>query len=129
MQTYPRAGSSAAARCCIPWASAQPPPAPRSVCEGPRRRRDPPIPVEIGTTALAIATVVRRHRARRVAIAVQRLCDVELNPLCKRQRPAVVDGVGCAPHVGLPRVRAGLAASTGVLLAAEGSADLGAGWP
>ena len=39
---------------------------------------------------------------------------------------APVDGVGLAAHVGLPGIRAGLAAAAGVLLAAEGAADLGA---
>jgi hypothetical protein len=37
-----------------------------------------------------------------------------------------VDRVGLAAHVGLPGVGAGLAAAAGVLLAAEGAADLGA---
>jgi hypothetical protein len=29
---------------------------------------------------------------------------VELDALGERQRPAEIDGVGCAPHVGLPRI-------------------------
>src|SRR3546814_17280836 len=37
----------------------------------------------------------------------------------------VVDGVGGAAHIGLPRVGAGFAAAAGFLLAAEGAADLG----
>ena len=39
---------------------------------------------------------------------------------------AEVDGVGLAAHVGLPGVGAALAAAAGLLLAAEGAADLGA---
>src|SRR5690606_18359323 len=53
--------------------------------------------------------------------------EVELDALGQRQRVGVVDGVGLAPHVGLPRIRARLAATAGFLLAAEGAADLGAG--
>ena len=52
--------------------------------------------------------------------------DVELHALGQRQGRAVVDRVGGAAHVGLPGVRAGLAAAAGLLLAAEGAADLGA---
>ena len=53
--------------------------------------------------------------------------DLEPNPLRQRQLARVVDGVGRAAHVRLPRIGAGLAAAAGVLLAAEGAADLGAG--
>src|SRR5690606_36789760 len=53
--------------------------------------------------------------------------EVELDALGQRQRVGVVDGVGLAAHVGAPRVRTRLAATAGLLLAAEGAADLGAG--
>src|SRR5699024_10228496 len=53
--------------------------------------------------------------------------DVELDALGQRQFVRPVDGVGLAAHVGAPRVGTGFAAATGVLLAAEGAADLGAG--
>ena len=49
----------------------------------------------------------------------------ELDALSQRQFVGVVDGVGGAPHVGLPGVGAGFAAAAGVLLAAESTADLG----
>jgi two-component system sensor histidine kinase PhoQ len=47
-------------------------------------------------------------------------------PCASGSERAPVDGVGLPAHVGLPGVRAGLAAAAGVLLAAEGAADLGA---
>src|SRR5688500_3282704 len=50
--------------------------------------------------------------------------DVELDPLRERQVARVIDRVGLAAHVGLPRVGAGLAAAARVFLAAEGAADL-----
>src|SRR5690349_9325129 len=53
----------------------------------------------------------------------------ELHPLRERQFGRVVDGVGRPAHVRLPRVRARLAPAAGLLLAAEGSADLGSGRP
>lgn len=54
------------------------------------------------------------------------LFDVELDALRKRQRPAVIDGVGRAAHIGLPGIRAGFAAAAGLLLAAKGATNLGA---
>src|SRR3546814_7284225 len=42
-----------------------------------------------------------------------------------RQLTGVIDGVGGAAHIGLPRVGTGFAAAAGFLLAAEGTADLG----
>src|SRR6185503_17163358 len=57
-------------------------------------------------------------------IARCRSFDVELDPLRQRQGRAVVDGVGGAAHVGAPAVGAGFAAAAGLLLAAEGAADL-----
>jgi hypothetical protein len=50
-----------------------------------------------------------------------------LDALGQDQLAGVVDRVGDLAHVGLPGVRAGLAASTGLLLTAEGAADLGCG--
>jgi hypothetical protein len=52
------------------------------------------------------------------------LVDVEGDSLREGQVGAVVDGVGGAAHVLLPGVGAGLAASAGLLFAAEGSAYL-----
>src|SRR5690606_11966895 len=52
--------------------------------------------------------------------------STELDALGQRQVVAPVDGRGLSAHVGLPRVRAGLATATGLLLAAERPADLGA---
>ena len=54
---------------------------------------------------------------------------VEDHALRQRKVAAVVDGVGLPPHVGLPRVGAGLAAAARCLLAAECAADLGARRP
>src|SRR3954453_20224416 len=48
----------------------------------------------------------------------------ELHALRQRQLRGVVDRVGRAPHVGLPRIRTGLAPAAGLLLAAERAADL-----
>src|SRR5690606_19628524 len=56
-----------------------------------------------------------------VVIAVS--SEVELDALCQRQGIGVVDGVGLAAHVDLPRVGARLAAAAGFLLAAERAAD------
>ncbi len=50
--------------------------------------------------------------------------SLKLDTLRKRQILAVVDGAGGPPHVLLPRVRAGLPAAAGRLLAAERAADL-----
>src|SRR5690606_25316481 len=50
--------------------------------------------------------------------------DVELDALGQRQRVGVVDGIRLPAHIGTPRVRARFAATAGVLLAAEGAADL-----
>ena len=50
---------------------------------------------------------------------------LKLDTLCERQLLRVVDGAGGAAHVLLPRVRPGLAAAAGRLLAAERAADLG----
>src|SRR5580658_6339087 len=50
--------------------------------------------------------------------------NIELDALRQRQFFGPVDGDGLPPHVSLPRVAAGFAAATGVLLAAEGSTDL-----
>src|SRR5882757_8578812 len=66
-----------------------------------------------------------RPRWRSCSIRLRR--DFELDPLCERQVGAPVDRVGLAPHVGFPGVGAGLAAAAGVLLAAEGATDFGAG--
>ena len=52
--------------------------------------------------------------------------DLELDPLRQRQGRAPVDGVRLTAHVRLPGIGAGLAAAAGVLLAAEGTSDLGA---
>src|SRR5215218_362262 len=51
--------------------------------------------------------------------------DLELHPLRERQVGAPVDRAGLAAHVGFPGVGAGFAASSGLLLSSEGSADLG----
>src|SRR5690606_5419247 len=53
--------------------------------------------------------------------------QVELDPLRQRQRIRVIDRVRLPPHVGLPRIRARFPATAGLLLAAEGAADLGPG--
>src|SRR3954449_177341 len=55
--------------------------------------------------------------------------DGERHALREGQLTGVVDRVGRAAHVALPRVGAGLASAAGLLLAAEGAADLGARRP
>src|SRR6185312_15869200 len=52
--------------------------------------------------------------------------ELELDSLGERQVARPVDGVGLAAHVGPPGIGARLAAAAGVLLPAEGAADLGA---
>src|SRR5688572_24504237 len=58
--------------------------------------------------------------------AMRSALDVEGHALGQRQGGGVFDGVGGAAHVGLPAVGAGLAPAAGLLLAAEGAADLSA---
>src|SRR5688572_5213071 len=79
-----------------------------------------------------VILVVRRERGRSTLPAPpcsSAASNVELHALGERQVARIVDGVGGAAHVGLPRVGAGLAAAAGVLLTAEGAADLGAAGP
>src|ERR1017187_6494328 len=52
--------------------------------------------------------------------------QLELDALRQRQLAGPVERVGLPAHVGLPRVAARFAAAPGILLAAEGAADLGA---
>jgi len=59
-------------------------------------------------------------------LRIRRERSPEFDPLGQGQLSRVVDGVGGSAHVGLPRVRTGLPAAAGVLLAAERAADLGA---
>src|SRR5690606_36414915 len=73
--------------------------------------------------ARSASSAKRKGRARPYMLS----SEVELDALCQRQRVGVVDGVGLAAHVRAPRIRARLATAAGVLLAAEGAADLGAG--
>ena len=47
--------------------------------------------------------------------ALQKALQVELDALGQRQRIRIVDGVGLAAHVDLPRIRTGFAATAGVL--------------
>jgi hypothetical protein len=49
--------------------------------------------------------------------------DVELHTLRQGQMVRIVDGVGSAAHIRLPRIRTALAAATGFLFATEGAAD------
>src|SRR5262245_24029669 len=51
--------------------------------------------------------------------------QVEADSLSERQIAAPIDRRGLAAHVELPCVRARLAPAAGILLAAEGTADLG----
>src|SRR5690606_4037065 len=69
-----------------------------------------------GTRAVEWWRAARTPRAGRL--------QVELDALGQRQVVRVVDGIGLAAHVGAPGIRAGLAPAAGVLLAAEGAADL-----
>src|SRR4051812_32144021 len=52
---------------------------------------------------------------------------VEVDALRERKLAPVVDRVGGAAHIALPRIRAGFPPAAGLLLAAEGAADLRAG--
>src|SRR5699024_5919197 len=56
--------------------------------------------------------------------ARQEVGSEELDALRQRQLPGVVDRVRGLPHIGLPRVGAGFASAAGLLLTAEGTADL-----
>src|SRR5579862_5053555 len=49
--------------------------------------------------------------------------DIEVDALRERQRRRVVDRVGRAAHVGLPRIRTRLTSTAGFLLATERAAD------
>eukprot|EP00047_Mylnosiga_fluctuans_P013855 m.33831 g.33831 ORF g.33831 m.33831 type:complete len:546 (+) comp5145_c1_seq1:34-1671(+) len=55
------------------------------------------------------------------------MTSLKLDALRQRESLGAVDGAGGAAHVLLPRVAAGLAAAAGLLLAAEGTADLSTG--
>ena len=78
------------------------------------------------------ATAHRARWRRRVNAHPRRRIDdllrghLELDALRQREGLAVVDGVGGAPHIGLPCIRAGFATAAGLLFAAESAADLGA---
>src|SRR5260221_14530505 len=61
------------------------------------------------------------NRIRRFDAWVARRED---DALGQRQGVRIVDRVGRPPHVALPGVGAGFAAAAGLLLAAEGAADL-----
>ena len=54
------------------------------------------------------------------------LIDVEADALGERKFATEIDRAGDAAHVALPHVRARLAPTSGFLLAAEGTANLGA---
>ena len=61
---------------------------------------------------------------RAVEVFIFLSADVEADPLGEREVSAVVDGVGSAAHVLLPRIGAGFAAASSLFFAAEGSAYL-----
>ena len=94
-------------------------------------------PNEIDSQALRSAIASRRGwpgqpgHDRRSAIVCSRTRPAQstsnLTPCASGRRAAVVDGAGLAAHIGLPGVGAGFAPAAGLLLAAEGAADLGAG--
>src|SRR5207302_4792680 len=65
-----------------------------------------------------------RQRATLLGTQTTQTHSIELNPLSQRQVAAEVDGRGLPPHVRLPRIRSRLAAAAGLLLPAEGAADL-----
>src|SRR5207244_10724166 len=56
-----------------------------------------------------------------------RLSGPKFDALCKGQVATPVDGIGLAPHVRLPGVRARFTTAAGLFLAAEGAADFGSG--
>src|SRR6185437_3263915 len=93
---------------------------------GSPRRRSP-----AGTSAswpAGNAYARRRPSGIRTGAPARRVTSAELDALGERQLVRVVDRIGRAAHVRLPRVRAGLAAAAGLLLATERATDLGAGW-
>src|SRR5512138_1029663 len=81
----------------------------------------PPPTMTTRRPLIACVPVAMRGRSRRRY--------VERDALRERQAVAVVDRVGRPAHVALPRVRSRFTAAAGVLLAAEGAADLRAGGP
>src|SRR5689334_21351761 len=70
--------------------------------------------------------VARLTRGLRTNNRCDRSRSAEVHTLGERQLRRIVDGVGGAPHVGLPRIRTRLTAAARLLLAAECPADLGA---
>ena len=81
-------------------------------------------------SSLPIPSEPFKTYSARIATASVEKCGplyIELNTLSERELRAPIDGVRLAPHVGLPRIRAGFAAAAGVLLTAEGAADFGTG--
>ena len=70
---------------------------------------------------------MRRKAFPQLADASSSFRLTKLNALGEGQVGTVVDGAGLSAHVGLPRVRAGLSASTGVFLATERAAYLSSG--
>src|SRR5690625_5763575 len=87
--------------------------------------------MECSTTPYRSAPLNERQGARRgrepgaaASRARQEVGSEELDALRQRQLAGVVDRVRGLPHIGLPRVGAGFASAAGLLLAAEGTADL-----
>src|SRR5882757_2210255 len=76
---------------------------------------------------LSAALAHPRPGYRSLGHTLNRWSHVEFDALRERQLRTPIDRRGLAPHVRFPGVRAGLAAAAGVLLAAEGAADLSAG--
>src|ERR1700733_13160705 len=71
----------------------------------------------------AVCSIARFAHALKRTTNGEASYGIEPDALCQRQRVGVIDGCGLAAHVGLPRVRAGLAAAAGFLFAPERAAD------
>src|SRR6202041_1935538 len=67
------------------------------------------------------------HTGAPLKLTVPRFLHVEPYSLRQRHLSAPIDGIGLAPHIGLPGIRARLAPAAGVLFAAERTADFRAG--
>ena len=92
----------------------------------PQHRADPGVVIDDQNAAFHAAHTIQFAARIEMNSACRAPYTSNLTPWASGSSLRPVDGAGLAAHVGLPGVGARLAAAAGLLLAAEGAADLGA---